>query len=142
MRLTLIALLLAGVAGCGSEPVSEFEATRKAADQGLAMAQSNLGLMYDDGTGVPEDYTLAEQWFRKAAEQGYAEAQFNLGELYAEGDGVSLDYVEAYAWWNLAAAQGIKSGGENRDKLKQDMSSSDIAKAQQLSIKYYKQYAK
>ena len=29
--------------------------SRMAAEQGLAEAQSNLGLMYDSGDGVPED---------------------------------------------------------------------------------------
>ena len=32
---------------------------RKAADQGIANAQSNLGLMYDKGKGVPQDYAEA-----------------------------------------------------------------------------------
>lgn len=31
-----------------------------AAEQGYARAQSNLGLMYDNGEGVPEDDLLAD----------------------------------------------------------------------------------
>ena len=53
--------------------------SRKAAEQGDSMAQFNLGLMYDNGRGVPQDNTEAAKWYRKAAEQGYANAQFNLG---------------------------------------------------------------
>ena len=49
-----------------------FSETRKAAEQGIAEAQSNLGLMYSDGLGVKQDYTEAAKWFRKAAEQGLA----------------------------------------------------------------------
>jgi hypothetical protein len=44
---------------------------RKAADQGLAMAQYNLGSMYENGQGVTKDKNLAIEWYRKAALQGY-----------------------------------------------------------------------
>ena len=52
---------------------------RKASEQGDAGAQSNLGVMYDNGQGVQQDYVQAVKWYRKAAEQGYADAQSNLG---------------------------------------------------------------
>ena len=48
----------------------------KAAEQGDALAQFNLGLMYHDGDGVPRDYKQAFYWYRKAAELGHAAAQF------------------------------------------------------------------
>ena len=41
---------------------------RPLAEQGLAVAQFNLGLMYDEGQGVPQDYAEAVKWYRKAAE--------------------------------------------------------------------------
>ena len=52
---------------------------RPPAEQGEAAAQFALGLMYDNGRGVPEDDRQAVLWYRKAAEQGDARAQFNLG---------------------------------------------------------------
>ena len=48
---------------------------RKAAEQGNANAQYNLGLMYEEGLGVAKDGAEAMRWFRKAAEQGYAKAK-------------------------------------------------------------------
>ena len=48
---------------------------RKAADQGNADAQANLGLMYANGHGVLRDDAQAVAWFRKAADQGFAFAQ-------------------------------------------------------------------
>ncbi|HCN07703.1 MAG TPA: hypothetical protein DIT01_07195, partial [Lentisphaeria bacterium] len=60
---------------------------RKAAEQGDAAAQLNLGKMYATGLGVPEDDAEAFKWFRKAAEQGYADAQYHLGLMYANGEG-------------------------------------------------------
>ena len=55
---------------------------RKAADQGNAKAQSNLGVMYYIGEGVPKDDTQAVYWYKKAADQGLADAQYNLGFMY------------------------------------------------------------
>ena len=46
------------------------------------MAQYNLGVMYDNGDGVPQDYKEAVKWYRLAAEQGDASAQYNLGLMY------------------------------------------------------------
>ena len=52
---------------------------RSAAEQGHPGGQCNLGLMYENGQGVKQDYAEAVRWYRKAAEQGDADAQFNLG---------------------------------------------------------------
>ena len=40
---------------------------RLAADQGLAEAQYNLGNMYGDGRGVPQDDVQAHMWYSLAA---------------------------------------------------------------------------
>ena len=50
----------------------------KAAEQGHAEAQCNLGRCYSDGDGVAMDKKKAVEWFTKAAKQGYAGAQFYL----------------------------------------------------------------
>ena len=81
-------------------------ARRASAAQGDADAQFNLGVMYAEGYGVPQDYVEAGTWYRLAADQGDADAQFNLGVMYAEGYGVPQDYVEAGTWYRLAADQG------------------------------------
>src|SRR5579863_6563369 len=60
---------------------------RESADQGSAAAQYNLGLLYVDGKGVPQDYAEAANWFRRAAEQDYEPAQHNLGAMYGSGQG-------------------------------------------------------
>ena len=54
---------------------AKFEMTLKLAEQGLAVAQFNLGRMYTYGSGVPEDYAEAVKWYRMAAEQGHEEAK-------------------------------------------------------------------
>ena len=62
------------------------------ATQGVAEAQTNLGLLYYYGRGVPRDYTKAREWFEKAAAQGDADAHYNLGVLYDFEKGVPQDF--------------------------------------------------
>src|ERR1022692_771398 len=78
----------------------------RAAEQGSAEAQFNLGLMYVNGQGVAKDEKTAVLWYTKAAEQGYAKAQDNLGWMYDTGRGVAKDEKTAVLWYTKAAKQG------------------------------------
>ncbi|MDP7661678.1 MAG: tetratricopeptide repeat protein, partial [Nitrospinota bacterium] len=79
---------------------------RPLAEQGHAVAQYNLGVMYREGLGVPKDNKLAVKWFRKSAEQGDAYAQYNLGFMYEKGLGVPKDFKLAVKWYRKSAEQG------------------------------------
>lgn len=70
-----------------------------AAEQGHGAAQFNIGVMLNNGRGVPQDHGEAARWLRKAAEQGMAEAQSYLGVMYSKGQGVPQDYKEAIRWF-------------------------------------------
>ena len=50
---------------------------RLAAEQGLAQAQNNLGIMYARGQGVSRDYVGAYMWFNLSAVQGNQQAAVN-----------------------------------------------------------------
>ena len=78
----------------------------KAAEQGDATAQYNLGVCYENGDGVEKDSQKAVKWYKKAAEQGHADAQCNLGVCYEKGDGVEKDLKQAVKWYEKAAEQG------------------------------------
>ena len=84
-----------------------------------AVGQNQLGLMYGNGLGVPQDYAEAVNWYRKAAEQGYAQGQFNLGLMYRNGLEVSKDIDEAIKWYRKAAAQGNSDAQEALAQLTQ-----------------------
>lgn len=73
-----------------------LEEWRPLAEQGNAMTQSNLGVMYGNGQGVPKDYAEALKWYRMAAEQGDAGVQISLGLMYSRGLGVIQDNVYAH----------------------------------------------
>ena len=85
--------------------IEAFRLWKLAAEQGNAEAQLNLGVMFEKGTGVPQDYKEAAKWFRLAAEQGDPEALYNLGVLYDEGLGVPQDHQEAVKWLLKSAEQ-------------------------------------
>ena len=53
---------------------------RQAADQGLALAQSNLGVMYRDGRGVPPDDVEALKWRSLAASRATGDEQKRYAE--------------------------------------------------------------
>ena len=82
---------------------------RRLADQGHAGAHYNLGFMYANGQGVPQNHAEAVKWYRRAADQGNARAQYNLGLMYANGQGLTQDNAEALKWYRLAADQGEAS---------------------------------
>ena len=50
---------------------------RKAAEQGMARAQNNLGFMRRAGKGVPKDNIEAHKWFNLAATKGHKGARKN-----------------------------------------------------------------
>ena len=77
------------------------------AEQGNDKAQYKLGIMYNDGQGVPQDYKEAGKWFRLAAEQENHKAELSLGFLYKDGKGVTKDSDEAMKLFTLAAEGGI-----------------------------------
>jgi len=105
-QVILLAATMLAVMACSS-PSSEKDNVFRRAEKGNAKAQFDLGLKYDTGEGVRQDYAEAAKWYRKAAEQGYAEAQFNLGTMYDEGRGVRQDYAEAAKWYRKAKDQGV-----------------------------------
>ena len=47
---------------------------RLAAEQGHALAQNNLGVVYGKGQGVKQDYVIAHKWTNLAAANGVKEA--------------------------------------------------------------------
>lgn len=108
---------------------------RKAAEQGFADAQFNLGRIYGPSDGLyrrnraaPEDYAEAARWLGKAAMQGYAPAQIKLGELYAAGGyGLDRDLVQAHLWTSLAASNGNQAARKLAESYAEHMSEAQLA---------------
>lgn len=77
------------------------------ARDGNALAENNLGVMYQRGLGVAQDFQKARFWFEKAANQNLGEAKVNLGLLFFDGSGVPQDYEKAFTLFSSAAREKI-----------------------------------
>ena len=76
----------------------------KAAEQGNAVAQSKLGIVYFYGTnGVKRNENKGREWYLKAAEQGHTNAQFNLALSYED---IPMYRKRYRHWLERAAGQG------------------------------------
>jgi TPR repeat protein len=61
--------------GVVQDHARSLEWLRRAAEQGLDVAQANLGIMYCEGYMVKKDMSEGLRWLRLAAAQGLEEAQ-------------------------------------------------------------------
>ena len=80
----------------------------EAAEQGDAVSQCNLGILYangvdDNGYAVKGNRPQAVRWLLAAAKQGLPRAQIKLAEVYADGPDVRGSYTTACGWFLLAA---------------------------------------
>ena len=144
MRFVLMGYMGLSLLGCGrSEELSPRvqELTEKE-EQGGASAQYNLGVMYDNGEGVPKDNDKAITWYRKAAEQGHVSGQYKLGNKYARGKGVPQNYAEAYVWFNLSAASGHEEATESRNRYASELSRDVLAESQRRSAQLFEEIQK
>jgi hypothetical protein len=83
---------------------------KKAADKGDSQAMYNLGMLFENGTGVAQDYTTAREWYQKAVDKGDAGGMRAIGFLYESGHGVAQDYARAREWYQKAVDRGDAGG--------------------------------
>lgn len=79
---------------------------REAAKFDYAPAIANLGLMYLNGTAVPQDGKQAIALFKRAASLGNVTAAENAGRAYDYGIGVYRSRYYAIEWYQKAIAMG------------------------------------
>ena len=103
---------------------------RQAADQGHAGAQYYLGMIYEQGAGVPKDVAAALNWYRQSATNGYAEAGMTLGNFYSDGLEAKPDYVEAFVWYGVAAGQGNRLAEVFRNGMRRKLDAGQLAEAE------------
>ena len=74
--------------------------------KGDARSQYAMGVMAENGFGMPKNYPQAAQWYLMAAKQGNTDAQYNLGAMYEHGVGMPPNYAQAARWYLPAAESG------------------------------------
>jgi len=76
----------------------------RAAEQGYAPAQFNLGVLYDTADTLQNPWE-AFKYYKLAADKGYAPAQFNVGVAFEKGEGIPKDLGQAKHYYGLAKNQ-------------------------------------
>ena len=109
---------------------SALDLLKPLAEKGNAVAQYNVGAMYDyGGMGVTQNYAEAIMWYGMAADQGEADARYNLGMLYFLGKGVQKNLIASYALVKLSNSLNNSQADTAAvsDKLLTTMSPQQIA---------------
>jgi hypothetical protein len=76
-----------------------------------------IGMLYWQGEGVAQDYTVAAVWMKQAADINHPGAQNKLGYLYSTGQGVPQNFAQARRYFEMAAAQGDPDASHNLDQM-------------------------
>ncbi|HTL18616.1 MAG TPA: tetratricopeptide repeat protein [Patescibacteria group bacterium] len=109
---------------------------RRSAELGNPDGEYTLAFMYESGRGVRQSQAEAAKWYQRAAEHGQPLAQYDLGQRYNLGVGLKADKVEALKWLILAADQDQPDAASLRDKVKKELSSSQVEEARRRAAAF------
>ncbi|OOR93424.1 hypothetical protein B0181_00320 [Moraxella caviae] len=111
----------------------------RAAEQNIAPAQLNLGIMYLRGEGVQANMNQGRMWLERAAHLGDNRASYALAMI----DEKQQRLVDAYKWYDLSSRDGMLDKGI-RDKaqvkisqLALNLSSSEIQRAKNSATTWF-----
>lgn len=127
-----------------------FAEIQQQAEQGDALAQAQMGAMYQLGrNGVAKDPQKSAKWMLKAANQGLVEAEVFMAALYDRGLGVKHDVNIATQWYEKAAAQEYGTAlailGRNdvaKGGIAFNYKSMRIRASKQIPVEYSKRFLK
>lgn len=111
----------------------------EAANQGVAPAQLNLGIMYLKGEGVAHDLVQAKFWLERAAQLGDNRASYALAILEEK----EQKLVDAYKWYDLSTREAMLDDtvkNKARSKIGQlalNLSSSEIEAARNRANSWF-----
>lgn len=99
---------LAGLYHRREQYKDSFPWVLQAAEQGDALSQNMLCVMYEIGKGVEKDIEKSVYWCKTAADKGDPDAIYNLGRYYYKQG----QFEQAYELYKKAAEHGV-SGAQN-----------------------------
>jgi hypothetical protein len=100
-------VLLSTTEGTAGPKSNNLASLQKAADAGDPKACFQLGVCYEAGENVGQDYAQARMLYEKAAGGGSADAIYRLGKLHQDGLGVEPDPALAHDLYQDAALAGV-----------------------------------
>ncbi len=90
---------------------------QKASEQGLAVAQYELAILHENGTGTARDYTAARRLLGEAAQGGHVDAMYDFATYNANGEGGPANALIAAEWFRKAAEYGHADSQYNLAQL-------------------------
>ncbi len=90
----------------------------KAAHNGNMHAFNNLGDMYFNGRGVPEDKSMADHLFNIASDQGSGLADFNLAIIHSQCQHSEGQPLHSLKLLSMAASKGVEEADRILNRLK------------------------
>jgi hypothetical protein len=81
------------------------------AEKGEPVSQYKVGLLYEQGWGVKQDFVEGMKWLQRSAEQGCSGAQYQVGYMYENGLGTSRNHDEASKWYDKSNADTNQLAG-------------------------------
>jgi TPR repeat protein/antitoxin component YwqK of YwqJK toxin-antitoxin module len=101
-----------------SEGEDSVNGNEQSAEQGNADAQHNLGVVYDNGIGVPQDYLLAHMWFNLSASNGNEDAIEKRNIVEKKMTPSQVEKAQEMTLWKKEKILGEKHGlSEGEDSV-------------------------
>ena len=108
----------------------------KAAQQRYSPGTYCIGLLTQQGLGVPQDAKQAAKWFGEAANMGNAPAMLRLGEMYWKGEGVKPNKISAYEFIAMASTADLPEARREKDRLEKELNPEELKKGQAKAVEW------
>lgn len=107
-----------------------------AAENRCAMAQRQLGIIYEQGLFGSKDIAKAHDWYLIASKNGDNYSQYRLANIYYTGFSGEKNVIQSYAWADAAANGGKAEAIFLREKIAAELNPEQLTQAQNLSKQY------
>jgi TPR repeat protein len=77
-----------------------------ASAKGDFRADRRLGIIYEYGIEIEEDFDTAIGYYQKASNNGSGDASYTLARMYFEGNEVNQDFLKAFQYYTAASIAG------------------------------------
>jgi TPR repeat protein len=128
------------LAFAGGDYAAALEDWQLLANANNASAMLGIGVLYDTGHGVTQNFATALSWYRRAAEAGSAGGAFNVAVMYDSGRGTPIDRAQAVTWYKRAAAKGYGRAAYNLGLIYRD--GDGVPRNRDLAIRFFQEAAR
>jgi TPR repeat protein len=108
----------------------------QSAAQGNRVAAYKAGVMYETGSGAPQNYELAFSYYKKSVSKQYLPAYIAIGKLHELGLGTSVNLLHAYVAYSVAAQLGDAEATDRLRTVTRRLTPDQLSRARALLERY------